>query len=299
MGCTTEINYDTIESSDNLAVNNTQLHAQDNCITFSNSYTKSNLDIGKNICELFIKLYISLTDVKNKGQPNYEKDWHFLNYWLNINISKSKLYETTCVTRFFDGLGHHCMHTLGFVNPPSSSIYNIREEDLNKMNLLYGLYENYKKLDNILNDSQENNQDLLLEHSNKCCSYYVKANYLCNDENNKFCSELENFKTKYVGLYSKLEGKSLEYSKNFIKLTQCKDTNVISTALMGTTVGLVPLLVGLYKFTPLGQLFKPNKIKLTNEYSNNEEMRNIMLMGQESEHTSSQQWTYNIKYHSV
>ncbi|KMZ96406.1 hypothetical protein PVNG_05868 [Plasmodium vivax North Korean] len=256
MGCTTEINYDTynffdniinyIESSDNLAVNNTQLHAQDNCITFSNSYTKSNLDIGKNICELFIKLYISLTDVKNKGQPNYEKDWHFLNYWLNINISKSELNEAICPRKFSDGLGHHCWYTLTFGFPPDF-MYNIREEDLNKMNLLYGLYENYKKLDNILNDSQENNQDLLLEHSNKCCSYYVKANYLCNDENNKFCSELENFKTKYVGLYSKLEGKSLEYSKNFIKLTQCKDTNVISTALMGTTVGLVPLLVGLYK----------------------------------------------------
>ncbi|KMZ83475.1 hypothetical protein PVBG_05592 [Plasmodium vivax Brazil I] len=257
MGCTTEINYDTynffdniinyIESSDNLAVNNTQLHAQDNCITFSNSYTKSNLDIGKNICELFIKLYISLTDVKNKGQPNYEKDWHFLNYWLNININKSELNEAICPRKFSDGLGHHCMHTLGFEFPPASSIYNIREDELIKMNLLYGLYENYKKLDNILNPSQQDNPDLLLELSTKCCSDYIKANYFCKGEKNKFCIQLDNFKKKYEELDSKLVGKSVEYSSNFIKLSECKNTNVMSTALIGTTVGLVPLLVGIYK----------------------------------------------------
>ncbi|SCA59909.1 VIR protein [Plasmodium vivax] len=310
MGCTTEINYDTynffdniinyIESSDKLESNTVQLDSEDDCTSFSHTNTRGNLELGKKVCELFVKLYKSLPSVQKKDHSDYKKEWHFLNYWLNFNISKYKLNAITCATNFSDGLGHHCMHTLGFEFPPASSIYNIREDELIKMNLLYGLYENYKKLDNILNPSQQDNPDLLLELSTKCCSDYIKANYFCKGEKNKFCIQLDNFKKKYEELDSKLVGKSVEYSSNFIKLSECKNTNVMSTALIGTTVGLVPLLVGIYKFTPLGLLFNPNKRKFTQEYkSNGEEMRNIMLMDQGSEHISSQQGTYNIKYHSV
>ncbi|KMZ96502.1 hypothetical protein PVNG_06399 [Plasmodium vivax North Korean] len=209
-------------------------------------YTPKHIQAGEDICKLFIKLYTSLTDIKSKGHPNYEKDWRFLNYWLNINISKRKLNETICATKFSEGLSHHSMHTF-FVNDfPPPFIYNIREEDLKKINLLYGLYENYKKLDKILNPNQQDNPELLLELSSKCCRDYAEANYLCNGEDNKFCKKLQGFKIKYQGLYGKLNGKSSEYSNKFIKLSQCGN-NSMSTALIGTTVGLVPLMVGLYK----------------------------------------------------
>ncbi|KMZ96105.1 hypothetical protein PVNG_04494 [Plasmodium vivax North Korean] len=191
------------------------------------------------------------------------------------------------------------MHTF-FVNVfPPPFIYNIREEDLKKINLLYGLYENYKKLDKILNPNQQDNPELLLELSSKCCRDYAEANYLCNGEDNKFCKKLQGFKIKYQGLYGKLNGKSSEYSNKFIKLSQCGN-NSMSTALIGTTVGLVPLMVGLYKFTPLRQFINSKKGKLTQEYRNNDDqIRNIMLMDHGSEQKSSQQETYNIKYHSV
>ncbi|SCA83394.1 Plasmodium vivax Vir protein, putative [Plasmodium vivax] len=308
MRCDTKIDHESydffdnvikyIETADKLQSDTTTLDREDNCTTFSYSYTSSNFDTGKKVCELFVKLYKSLTNVKDESHDDYKNDWYFLNYWLNFSINKSELNEAICAKNFSEGLGHHCFHTLTFNFPPSF-MHNIREEELKKMNLLYGLYENYKKLDNILSKGHEDNPDLLLQSSSKCCTDYIKANYLCNGENNEFCTQLGKFKSKYVGLYSKLEGKSDEYSNNFIKLTQC-DNNVISTALIGTTVGLVPLLVGLYKFTPLRQLMNFKKGKLTQEYRNNEdEMRNIMLMDQGSEYISSQQGTYNIKYHSA
>ncbi|KMZ77296.1 hypothetical protein PVIIG_05655 [Plasmodium vivax India VII] len=258
MDCTDKIiNYETydffdkainyIESSNKLESNTTELDAQDNCTTFSNAYTSSNFDTGKKVCELFIKLYNSLSNVENGNKPDDTKDWHFLNYWLNINISKNKLNGTICATEFFDGLDHHCMQTLGLVSPPSTSIYNIREEDLKKMNLLYSLYENYKKLDNILNGQKPVNAGSLLGPSAQCCSDYAEANYLCNDENNKFCAQLKKFKTKYDGLYNTQIAINPEYTNNFKNLSECKKTNVMTTALIGTTVGLVPLMVGLYK----------------------------------------------------
>ncbi|CAG9485369.1 unnamed protein product [Plasmodium vivax] len=292
MGCNTKIDYDTydffdnaikyIESSDNLNSNTTILDAQDNCTTFSKVYTSSNIAIGKKLCELFIKLYRSFTNVTQESHEDYKKEWHFLNYWLNINISEKKLNEDTCATNFCEGLGNHCIYTFFMTSFPPPIIYNIREEDLNKMNLLYGLYENYRTVNNILSKTQDDKLDLLLKTSTKCCSDYTEAKYLCNGGNNKFCIQLEKFKTKYEELYSTVNGKDPEYSKNFIKLSECKNNNIMTTTLVGTTVGLVPLLVGLYKYG-----------------SNDGEMRNIMLMDQESGHISSQKGIYNIKYHSV
>ncbi|KMZ88501.1 hypothetical protein PVBG_06162 [Plasmodium vivax Brazil I] len=258
MDCTDKIiNYETydffenvinyIDISDNLESSSIKLDKGDDCTSFSSEYTSSNLKIGENVCKLFIKLYKSLNNVTNRSHVNYKKEWHFLNYWLNINISKNKLNGTICATEFFDGLDHHCMQTLGLVSPPSTSIYNIREEDLKKMNLLYSLYENYKKLDNILNGQKPVNAGSLLGPSAQCCSDYAEANYLCNDENNKFCAQLKKFKTKYDGLYNTQIAINPEYTNNFKNLSECKKTNVMSTALIGTTVGLVPLLVGLYK----------------------------------------------------
>ncbi|VVA00161.1 PIR protein [Plasmodium vivax] len=293
MDCTDKIiNYETydffenainyIDISDNLESSSIQLDKGDDCTSFSSEYTSSNLKIGENVCKLFIKLYKSLNNVTNRSHGDYKKEWHFLNYWLNINISKSKLNETTCATEFFDGLSHHCWHTLGIDFPPPSSIYNITEENLKKMSLLYGLYENYRILNNILITSPQDKPGLLLEPSTKCCSDYAEANYLCNGKGDKFCEELQKFKSTYQDLYDTEIGKHPEYMNNFKKLSECKKNNVMSTALIGTTVGLVPLLMGLYKYG-----------------NNDDKIRNTMLMDQEIEHISSQQGTYNIKYHSV
>ncbi|SCA83793.1 VIR protein [Plasmodium vivax] len=309
MPCSSSIGVDNYDFFDNIItylekeggvkVDGSELNKLDDCDSFSNIYTPDNMEAGKYICKLFIKLYTSLNNVKNERHEDYKKEWHFLNYWLNNNLSKTKLNKTTCATEFTEGFSNHCAHTFLNFDFPPDLIYNIREEDLNKMNLLYGLYEDYRKLNNILTTIPQGKPDLLLEPSTKCCSDYIKANYFCKGENSKFCTQLGKFKKMYEDLYPKLDGKSDEYTNSFKRLTQC-DNNTMSTALVGTTVGLVPLLVGLYKFTPLRQLINSNKGKLTQEYRNNDdEMRNIMLMGHESENTSSPQGIYNIKYHSV
>ncbi|KMZ88841.1 hypothetical protein PVBG_05637 [Plasmodium vivax Brazil I] len=236
-----------LEKEGGVKIDANPLDINDNCDSFSEMYTPKHIHAGKNICKLFVKLYKSLIKVNNGSYEQYKKEWNFLNYWLNFNISKNKLNTITCAAKFSEGFSNHCMHTLGFEFPPASSIYNIREDELIKMSLLYGLYENYRKINDILSDSQQNKSDLLLEHCTECCSRYIKANYFCKAEQNKFCLQLDKFKNKYEELYCKLDGKSPEYLNNFMKLSQCKDNNVLSTALIGTTVGLVPILMGLYK----------------------------------------------------
>ncbi|KMZ77011.1 hypothetical protein PVIIG_06541 [Plasmodium vivax India VII] len=178
-------------------------------------------------------------------------------------------------------------------------MFNIFEEDLKKMKLLHSLYTNYSKLNSILSNTSPKIQQSLLEPSSDFYDNYKKARNMCFGENNKFCQKLENFKSKYQSAYVKVHEKVEEFSKNFKPLPEDVSIKIISTATIGTTVGLIPLFGVLYKFTPLGQFLKPSNIKLTNEYSNNDEMRNILSIDKESKPIISQQERYNIKYHSI
>ncbi|GAB69840.1 hypothetical protein PCYB_005890 [Plasmodium cynomolgi strain B] len=211
--------------------------------------------------------------------------------------------ESLCIKNIYDNIGDHFQHT-NFYKKIFNLIYDINKDDLDKMNKLYSLYENYSKLNTIIDSNQDLDKQQLLTLSTACCTDYIKASYICNGgnnkNNNKFCEKLKAFKSKYEELYNKVDTNGFEISANFKKLTQCGNTNIVSTALVGTAVGLIPLLGVLYKFTPLGQYFNYKKRKLSQLCrNNNEEMDNIKLMDQESEHISYQQGGFNIKYHSV
>ncbi|SCA59988.1 VIR protein [Plasmodium vivax] len=281
-------------------------NVEDECNSFMTSY-KSHFKVEKNakiICKAFIKLYDSLTELKDNSNRDtkYDRSSEFLNYWLNFKLKESlKNGDDSFCTIYnaieseFTGSEKHIF--LDF-------IYDINKDEFYKMNILYRLYKKYTDLEFILENTIRNDKKLLLSHSTACCTDYLEAKYMCSggnddDNNSQFCTQLQKFETKYKGLYHTVDSKGPDYTNNFKRLTQCNN-NTVSTAVIGTTVGLVPLLVGLYKFTPLRQLINSNKVKLAQEYRNNDdEMRNIMIMDQGSEQISSHQGTYNIKYHSV
>ncbi|SCA59853.1 Plasmodium vivax Vir protein, putative [Plasmodium vivax] len=183
-------------------------------------------------------------------------------------------------------------------------INSINEDYLYKMNILYNLYQNYVELNAIDYKKPEQDKQKLLILSTACCTDYNKAKYICNgdnkDNNTKFCEKLTAFQSKYDKLYEEAAGKGSDYSKNFIRLSECGNNKIITTAVTGTVVGLIPLLGVLYKFTPMGQLFKSKIGILNNDISNNdEEMTKISLMDQENESLRFKQGTYNIKYQSL
>ncbi|CAI7718641.1 PIR protein [Plasmodium vivax] len=263
-------------------------------------------ETARTICEHFINLYNSLNEPKCNlnSDPKNKKCCKFLKYWVNSKLSKSMKNETQCVHSIYNGLESQITGPDGFIIDLEFKD-DINKDDLNKMNILYRLHKIYTDINGILENDSEDVKKTLSSLSTACCTDYLVANYMCNggngdDSNNsQFCIQLKKFKTTYEKLYNTVDGKGPEYSKNFIKLTQCNN-NIMSTALIGTTVGLVPLLVGLYKFTPIRQFINSKKGKLTQEYRNNDdEMTNAMLMDQQSEYIGSQQGTYNIKYHSV
>ncbi|KMZ88519.1 hypothetical protein PVBG_06005 [Plasmodium vivax Brazil I] len=172
------------------------------------------------------------------------------------------------------------------------------------MNILYRLYVNYVKLNSIGYQNAEEDTRQLLTHSTACCPDYIKASYICNDDNKernpKFCEKLETFKLKYGVLYRSVVAKGPPFSENFIELSKCPNTKIITTAVTGSIIGLIPLFGVLYKFTPMGQVLK-SKIGILNKdiSKNDEEMANISLMEQENDQLRFQKGTYNIKYQSL
>ncbi|CAI7724047.1 Plasmodium vivax Vir protein, putative [Plasmodium vivax] len=315
MGCEQEKEVDSYDFFDKIEnyidnVNNAQSSSSvggvSGCNTFSTvskSWFNDEL-IAKNVCEELIKLYESLNYLKNMKirDANYNNESRFFNYWVNFKISKSMIKGSDCIQNIFNSIESQCDSV--FHNKLDISvIYDIDKNDMHKMNILYNLYENYVKIKAIIDSKSGMDDQSLYSHSTACCTDYFKTSYICDADNKsknlKFCEKLETFVSKYRGLYNTVDQKGPPFTENFIKLEECPNPKIITTAVTGTVVGLIPLFGVLYKFTPMGQMFRSKIGILNNNISNNEEMTKISLIEQGNEPIKFQQGKYNIKYQSL
>ncbi|KMZ83989.1 hypothetical protein PVBG_06166 [Plasmodium vivax Brazil I] len=235
-------------------INSVNLEPKDNndCANFSNQHAKSFTEIGKNICEQFLKLYKSLPNLKNNISNGScsKKNCGFLNYWLNFELKKHN--QNTCVNVFHNGIESQCNNTIDNILP-NNVIYNIDEDHLYKIDKLYNLYSNYTKLKAIIGSSLEKDKQERLQLSTKCCADYNEVSYICKDDNKnnedniEFCEKLDIFKNNYEKLYTQLGEEGSEISNSFKKLTECGNTRIIATAILGSVAGIIPLMGGLYK----------------------------------------------------
>ncbi|KMZ82970.1 hypothetical protein PVIIG_05265 [Plasmodium vivax India VII] len=214
-------------------------------------------ETAKIICERLLKLFVSLNDHKCNIESNLEnkKCSEFLNYWVNFKLRKSMKYEDYSVRHVYDLLESQITGVDGY-NIYLNLICDINKDDLYKMNILYRLYENYTELNDIIETKLDENKGSLLTLSTACCPDYNEANYICNSGNinnniGTFCDKFNEFKSKYDDLYQKVAQKGDDYSNNFIKLEECPNTKIITTAVTGSIIGLMPLLGVLYKVSEL------------------------------------------------
>ncbi|CAI7719055.1 PIR protein [Plasmodium vivax] len=269
------------------------------CDIFSTQYDLGNTEKAKSLCNSFAKLNQFLVAIKTDSHNHC----NFLNYWFNYELRQTWFSKNNCISYIYDGMDSQL-----FTNKEYSSLYcqlyNISKVELNKMNKLYNFYKNYSKLNTIIDSETEPNKQEILALSTQCCTDYNDVSYICNPGNNnnnnqKFCEKLNEYKSKYEELYQKVDAKPSEISNNFIKLSECPNNKIITTAVTGSIIGLIPLIGVLYKFTPMGQVFRSKIGILNNNISNNdEEMTHISLIEQENKHIPFQKKTYNIKYQS-
>ncbi|KMZ76899.1 hypothetical protein PVIIG_05827 [Plasmodium vivax India VII] len=146
-------------------------------------------ETGKNICEQFIKLYYSLKDY-DKCISNSRPDKlcsNFLNYWINSKLRKIMKGEDNCVSHVYDLLESQFTADEDFnINIDNKYIYNINEDDLHKMNILYSLYEKYTDISAMLENTTSRDKELLLSLSNASCKVYHEANYMYMQTKKKY-----------------------------------------------------------------------------------------------------------------
>ncbi|SCA60749.1 hypothetical protein PVC01_000110000 [Plasmodium vivax] len=269
------------------------------CDEYSNMHSLGNKEKANILCNNFARL--------NKFVASIETEVHnkcnFLNYWLNSELSQTWFSKDNTVSEVYIGIESYIFSNEVYA-PLNCDLCNINKDELYKINKLYNLYKNYSKLNTIIDSEPDPNKQEIIELSTQCCADYNDVSYICkgNNKNNnlEFCNILNDFELKYHVLYQSAIRKGSDYSNNLIILSECPNNKIITTAVTGTVVGLIPLLGVLYKFTPMGQVFRSKMGILNNDIRNtDEDMTNIPLMGQDSDNIISRQGTYNIKYQSL
>ncbi|KMZ89399.1 hypothetical protein PVBG_05910 [Plasmodium vivax Brazil I] len=231
----------------------------DKSYTYCNSFTSmwgkksGNKEIAENICYRFISLYKYLSHENH----NYKNDFAFLNYWVNRKIQEAEFNNDTTVSDFYGHIDSHVLHVMGY-KISEGLIYDIDKDELNKMNNLFNLYEKYSKLNYIIDNDEGLDKQSLLSVSTECCIDYIKASNICNPDynnnnniNSKFCEKLKNFESEYEKLYKKDGEIGSDISDNFIRLSECGNTKIMSNKLLGSMVGIIPLFGILYKVKQL------------------------------------------------
>ncbi|CAI7720798.1 PIR protein [Plasmodium vivax] len=156
-------------------------------IYFDDSFRNKDLE---NLCGKFKYLYDLVFGPFNKYTMN-EKNGEYLNYWLNkelnnkgiSNISAKWFYQKIMNNdSFFDNEQHL-----------EDKIHNIKVEDLEKMNILYEMYDIYNNIKTTYND--EENCKL---YSDECVKKFNDAiEKYSDDKNDEFYKALKSFKEKY------------------------------------------------------------------------------------------------------
>ncbi|KMZ98955.1 hypothetical protein PVNG_05667 [Plasmodium vivax North Korean] len=184
-----------INKANNAQQNDESMQSPINCDGFyyTMQFYFDNKQIAVSVCKEILKLYKSLnTNNKKLTKCNeYKKDCGFFNYWVNLRISKSIINGSQCVNYIYNGIDSQFSDS-DFFDTNFDLIYDIDQDELNKMNILYSLYEKYSKLKTIISTISEQNKKQLLASSSECCTDYIQANHMCNgsnrNNNSKFCT---------------------------------------------------------------------------------------------------------------
>ncbi|KMZ76819.1 hypothetical protein PVIIG_05695 [Plasmodium vivax India VII] len=243
-----------IEKADNAKIDLTSDGAYSCCESFYNLWnSKLNTEENaKTICKQFIKLYKSLPHIKGLSNNDLacKKDCGFFNYWLNFKLYNNVINNDICVFTFYNELESHCSEELQH-SLSKCKMCNIMKDELDNMTILYNLHNKRNEINTIINLQRDLERSKLNELSSECSTKYKKGLAMCHNKDDKFCELLENFKKKYEELYPTVETKGHDYSKYFKRLSGDENINMISTAVIGSAVVLIPLLGILYKVSEL------------------------------------------------
>ncbi|KMZ88865.1 hypothetical protein PVBG_06261 [Plasmodium vivax Brazil I] len=172
---------------------------------------------AQDICKEFTLLHESISEHSAIVNPKDKKfspgDCDFLNYWLNDKLRKNvKDGDKIDVKGFYNEIRKNKESKISANEDLENYMYNIDPEILNNMELLYDLYDNDRKILNMLLNPDESKED------NNPCSFYTQNCHEKYDEAinrcygiyDEFYKALKDFKSSYN--YTIVQGEEDRYN---------------------------------------------------------------------------------------
>ncbi|SBS91920.1 PIR Superfamily Protein [Plasmodium ovale curtisi] len=276
----------------------------------SNKYIAScSDDINKefpgntDIKDIFTKLKKILEYYKSLNIQNSNKHYGYINYWLKNQLTGNNLLNKN--TTDFSNKFKSCDSDVEFLNEKFSYI-NLKQNELfERINELYSVYDDY-----IYFTSFKSSVFINCTFANRCVNKYnnIVDKYISNDNSN-LLNELLNLKQLFNqdGILS-LQGcekeiptlKPLpEANKSEVISSSLSSSSLVPIPVIAATVGTFPLLLLLYKHTPLVSLLYNRIIAMKNKLINVAQENHELSFLDERNQAFSDNESYNLIYNSA
>ncbi|SBT02969.1 PIR Superfamily Protein [Plasmodium ovale curtisi] len=280
-------------------------------------YTKScSDDIKKEFSEntdikdIFTKLKKILEHYKNPNPQNSNKYYGYINYWLKNELTENDLFNKN--TTDFCNKFKNCDSEIELLNKRISDINSKDNNLFERINELYNVYYdyfNFKSFESSM--SLESFESIKCVYAERCVSKYndFVDKYASNNKSN-LLNELLNLEQLFnQDRISSLQGCDKHNIPKLKSLPSANKSEVISSSLsssslvpipvIAATVGIFPLLLLLYKHTPLVSLLYNRIIWMKNKLINVAQENHELSFFDERNKAFSDNESYNLIYSSA
>ncbi|SBT56200.1 PIR Superfamily Protein [Plasmodium ovale wallikeri] len=247
------------------------------------------------------KILLAYFKIFNLGSIPFEEkiSCSYANYWLNEEVRKVNENYNEHTYNFFSIL----------TNSPNKDIndsvckpyiYDFGNERFTQIKILYEFYNHYN---NYL-VYKANNQNASCASAEKCAQAYKENIDKCLISEDEFCSTLRKFKNKLMhdmsssNIFIDLQNSISQIDKDFdesLKHSREGGSTVdkTSTSIIGTMLGVVPILMFVYKLNPLRGMKKGK-----HNIEDNEDIQSL-FHDTDLSHTNFSTSDYNIPYNII
>ncbi|SBT83417.1 PIR protein [Plasmodium ovale] len=261
-----------------------------------------------NIKDIFKKLKKILEFYRSHNTQNSNKYYGYINYWLKNELTGNYLLNEN--TTDFCNMFKNCNSDVQLLNEKFSDL-KLKQNDLfERINELYNVYYdyfNFKSFESSMN--LESSESIKCVYAESCVSKYnnIVDKYAFNDKSN-LLNELQNLKHLFNqnGILS-LQGcgkeiptlKPLPEENKSEIISSLSSSSLIPIPAIAATVGIFPLLLLLYKHTPLVSLLYNRIIGMKNKLINVAQENHELSFLDERNQAFSDNESYNLIYSSA
>ncbi|SBT01969.1 PIR Superfamily Protein, partial [Plasmodium ovale curtisi] len=275
------------------------------CDYFLSDNRKFGSENVKDICVKFKILYNIIHEKRQKYSSFVDdKDFSYLNYWLNEH-SRNATSSNNVTVKEFQMKMDSIEYTFNTVTL-DKKLYDIKNEDFNNMILLSHLENEYSEIYSKIKSHTEDAKIICIRYFQDLINSYNQGIIQCPHDNTPFCKALNHFKGEYeklffgvYGMTEKCVDRDLLHLPKYNDVSQGNKKTTVAVSVLGPTFGTLFTFFFFYMITPFRQWIHArigkNKETQSNIYEQNNES---FLNSSDKKNINFDENPYHISYDS-